>query len=480
MTRHRFFLPFGASLLVLLVCSCGTQPTETFDPTAVPVSLSEIPDGSTLLVRLVHLSDSHITDALSPGRLAKFKPLITSSWRPQEAYSTQVLDGLIRAVNAYHSQVAPIDALIHTGDAVDNDQKNELDWFMTVMDGGEVHPLSGPDDREPNSIPPVLMDPFHAFTAVGVYTQGRHGSGATIPWFSTIGNHESFAVGNFPVVEGLDGRRMGLVPLWLRPGIILPNVLFPDGAWAYGAMTTASEAPPCVFSVPEYVEPNPDRAFMLPEDILNRYAASSSQPVGHGFVTDAGLRSWYSRLIAPSIRLIVLDTTNVPGAGPGWFYVNGAISPDQLNWFVAELQGAKTRGEWVIVASHHPSSDLTDGASAIGPDDFRQLLNSYNNVVMHLAGHTHINAVNTWGGGYMEIVTGSTLDYPQTGRIIEVYRMPDGRFSLVLNPVSPLSSEDELLPLRRRAFDLSVEDAGSVGYGLPVATRYNTSHGQED
>jgi hypothetical protein len=54
------------------------------------------------------------------------------------------------------------------------------------------------------------------------------------------------------------------------------------------------------------------------------------------------------------------------------------------------------------------------------------MLNAYPCVKLHIAGHWHSNATID-RGGYVEIVTGSTLDPPQQGRVIEVWRKTEPR-----------------------------------------------------
>ena len=81
-------------------------------------------------------------------------------------------------------------------------------------------------------------------------------------------------------------------------------------------------------------------------------------------------------------------------------------------------------------------------------------------MVLHLAGHLHRNRVFD-RGGYLEIETGSTLDYPQTGRIVEVWEAKDGSEVVIsYTTISHREVVDELSGLREAAFALAASDAG--------------------
>ena len=131
--------------LVAAGCGVNGDDSSVVLPDESILSLDE--EDYRVLVRLGHITDAQVVDEESPGRLAIFDNLVSVAWRPQEAYSAHLLDGAVRAVNRYHREVAPVDFLIHTGDALDNAQGNELRWFLQVLDGGQVNPLSGMDDR---------------------------------------------------------------------------------------------------------------------------------------------------------------------------------------------------------------------------------------------------------------------------------------------------------------------------------------------
>ncbi len=463
---HKLALVLAFVSAGLLVGACGVLGSPT--PPVLADITGLLAGEDTLLVRLVHITDSHITDTQSPGRLAKFDVLVSPAWRPQEAYATQLLDGMIRNINRYHEEVGRIDLLIHGGDAVDNAQQNELRWFLQVMDGQTVTPRSGPDERDPSDLPPPLLDPYESFQAEGLYTQGRHGPLPTIPWYAVVGNHDVYAAGNFPILARPGNRRISLLPLPLRPGTWLPRVLMPDGEESYGLVSLADPSPPPLFGPVVEVEPNPDRAFCTRQDLLEAHLASQSSPIGHGFTEADGPCTWYSRLVAETVRLIALDTTDVPLAVPGMPYPQGAISRRQLRWLKSELAEAAEQGQWVIIATHHPSGGLTElYGSAVSPREFRELLNASENVVLHLSGHVHENRVLDWGG-YIEIKTASTLDYPQVGRIIEIHQEADsGEVLIQYATFSHRDSDDPLSALREVAFDLARADAGVTVEGVP-------------
>ena len=113
--------------------SCGVD-----NPLLLPADERTVDGDSAdlvLVARFVQITDSHIVDTTSPARFAGAHDLVPTAWRPWESYSTQILDGIVRAANRIHASGTPVDFLIHTGDFVDNAQSNELEWFVAVMDG---------------------------------------------------------------------------------------------------------------------------------------------------------------------------------------------------------------------------------------------------------------------------------------------------------------------------------------------------------
>mgnify|MGYP000470139898 CR=1 FL=1 len=408
----------GLTVGLVLSLSCNSGLEELL-PARARVAPSDA--DLELVARLVHISDTHIVDEESPARLPGAHMLTGSAWRPQESYSAQLLDGLVRAVNRLHAAGRHIDFLVHTGDGCDNAQTNELAWLLTVFDGGLLDPRSGPDDRPADQRPPPELDPHEPFTAQGLYRQGVHGPAPSIPWYFVIGNHDVHALGVFPVFTDQDGRRTAPLPLSWRPGLVLPTYLDPLADYAYSHVTPAAPGPPCLLETPQPIVSNPQRAYVSREELISALWGTVSQPPGHGFDSPRG-PSWYSAAPAPGLRLVVLDTTMAATRWPGGLYMEGAVNAEQVAFLRRELERAQAAGELVIVATHHPSESLSPAlGTALTTRQWRDLLRSCPNVILHLAGHRHRNLV-TDRGGYIEMETCSTLDPPHAARLVELWR----------------------------------------------------------
>jgi 3',5'-cyclic AMP phosphodiesterase CpdA len=421
--------------------------------------------GFTRVVRLAQITDTHVVDTLSPARFAGAHDITRSAWRPYEAYATQLVDGVIRTVNRIHASGRTIDFLLHTGDGCDNTQSNELTWLLGLLDGDTIDPLSGPDDRPADARPEPALDPYAAFEAQGLYRQGRHGELPSVPWYALIGNHDVYAIGVFPIFTDDDGHRTAPLPADMRPGLFLPVRLDPVASEAHGNVTPADPGPPCFFETARFVEPNPARAYFDKPEFVRALLTTVTQPPGHGFGDPEAEPTWYSVTPSAGLRLIGLDTTDRTDKSPGYFYDLGAMSQAQLAFLRGELAAATNRGEVVLVATHHPSDALLPLlGSEVSPEELRSVLSEFPSVAAHVCGHSHRNRV-TDRGSYVEIETCSTLDLPQEGRLIEIWRNPsDGRVAITYEMVSPLDDTlpalgaDLLRALREQAHAIALGD----------------------
>jgi 3',5'-cyclic AMP phosphodiesterase CpdA len=447
-------------IALTLAClgGCPAPYGEPRDPTAA----GALPNEYMLVARIAHITDTHITDSLSPARWPGAASLVRSAWRPQEAYTTQVLDGMVRAVNRMHAAGRTIDLLLHTGDATDNAQTNELRWLLSVMDGGRVMPLSGPDDRPAESRAPPDLDPYAAFDAQGLYEQGRHGPAATIPWYATLGNHDVYAIGVFPIFEQ-GGRRAAPLLTQYLPFIIMAPALDPLAAVAYGRVTPADPGPPAFNEQPLEIVPNPERAYFRPAGYIAALANARTTPMGHGFNPDDLGTTWYSVAVRPGVRLIGLDTTERAAPRPGWVCSDGWMSRAQLRWLDAELAAADARHETVVVAAHHPTRSFVPDSPVSGAD-LRAVLAAHPAVIVYLSGHTHTHRVVQLDQ-YLEIETASTIDAPQEGRVVEVWRnTADGSLAVAYDVFSHVNDDwpplgpDPLRALRAESLRRALAD----------------------
>ena len=443
-------------------------------------------DGFRLVARLAHVTDTHLVDEESPARFAGAHQITQSAWRSYESYSTQLLDGVIRGVNRIHASGRTIDFLLHTGDACDNAQANELGWLLDILDGRDIKPRTGPDDRPASARPAPELDPHAPFEAQGLYQAGRHGPEPSIPWYAAFGNHDAHSIGVFPTFATSDGRRVAPLPLDVRPGLVLPVYLDPEANFAHGNVTPANPGPPALLELPRAVQPNPARAFFSKQEYIQALDTTDTGPAGHGFAAAGSGTGWYALNPVDGLRLIVLDTTDRRDVAPGYPYHEGAMTRAQLAFLRGELDGVRTGDEMVVVVTHHPSSALVPLlGSEVFPDEFRHVLRSCPNVVLHLAGHRHINRVVD-RGGYLEIETCSTLDWPQEGRLVEIWRdESNGDVAIVYEVfthgdtvLAPLGA-DPLKALREEARRLAADDKGAAARAIGGRAQERDSEGTE-
>lgn len=425
-----------------------------------------------VLLSAVHLSDLHVCDAQSPARLELLDRFgdpddpaydavgHVGSHRPQEILTTQVATAMVQAVNAIAAGpatgAAPSIAL-STGDNVDNAQLNELQWYLAVLDGGEVAPDSGDRDRfegvagsgdphywqpETGGCRPTSL--FGLPTVPGLLSAARRpfrSPGLTVPWLTTHGNHDRLVQGTLALPDGLGAFATGP----LKP------VGFPSD-WTAGERvafalalgdrrrTTGGTGSPPLGDLRRLrsvqVTPDLSRRFVSRREFIEMHGD------GHGFT--AGNResgnAYYAHPLdgADEIVFLVLDTVNPHG------YWQGSIDHEQFDWLRAELTAADDAGRYAVVASHHPASALTndrtsDERRVLGPEVLAELT-AHPSAVLWLSGHTHRHAVQAHRGRFplWEATAASLIDAPQQARTVEVSRRADGLLAIDVRAVDHL------------------------------------------
>lgn len=428
----------------------------------------------TSLWHVVHLTDVQLIDAQSPSRLEAVHELgvrpetalMLPMQRPQELLVAHATEMLVQSINAHPGSAltgAPLQAVVTTGDNVDNMQTNEVDAFLSLFSGGTVDLDSGgstyqgtqdgsvdwawaPED--PNSV----WGRAHGFpTLPGLIAralQPLQATGLAIPWFSCFGNHDGLIQGRVPASPELVEITLGHRKVSrVRAQDVADFTANPLPAFA-------------ALDVP--VAADPTRAPLDRAGYVRAHFDGGS-PGGHGF-TDANLQdgtAYFSAQPTAGVRYLVLDTTNPAGV------FEGSIDPTQFAWLEDQLHAATAADELVFIASHHPRTSMINDLLSSGADpvsdarvlgeEVSALLLRFPHVVAWLSGHIHRNHVHPCtddSGGYWEISTASVMDWPTQSRTVELLDYGAGLLSLRLTIL------DHQGPVRPSAIESTADLAG--------------------
>jgi metallophosphoesterase (TIGR03768 family) len=427
------------------------------------------------LLTFFTISDIHITDKESPaqpiypGWNAPYGPtsagLFVSSYSPIILSTTQVLDAAMQTVNALNEET-PFDFGISLGDDINNNQYNELRWFIDVLDGKVITPSSG------DHAGACDIDYQKPYKAAGL--------DKSIPWYQVIGNHDknwsgianenaktrAAHIGNTIINLEMDlsDPTFFTGPTFLdKEGFYMGVV---DGSTQYG--NVIGEGPVEDFTTPPTVVADKRRHALATEESLSHdwmqeFFTTTSEPVGHGFTQtnlddDFACYSFEPRADVP-LKIIVLDDTSAKSeTNSSIAYVgSGAIDQKRLDWLTAELQKGQDEGKLMVIAAHIPIKPQTDlnnetrancfYSSAV-EESLLATLHSYPNLIMWIAGHRHLNTVtpqpydstiSTQGpaNSFWEVETASLRDFPQQLRTFDIRRNSDNTISIFVTDVDP-------------------------------------------
>jgi 3',5'-cyclic AMP phosphodiesterase CpdA len=356
-----------------------------------------------VVATVAQISDAHVRDEESPARvpfLDRLGGVFSSTFRPQEALSAQVLAASVRAVNRLRPE-----ATFVTGDIVDSGAATELDQAIAVLGGGEVDPDTGApgyhgvqarDDPDPLYYRPDLDAPRHPGT-LGAAQRRFRSPGLAAPWYPALGNHDLLVQGETPATPRIDafatGTRMivGLDP-GLRPRADADAAEAVDALLAAGAPGRSLEVPA-----------DPRRRHLTAAEALERLPRAPATGSTLDYAVDLGTRA----------RALVLDTVDRNGGS------RGLLRAAQLEWLRGELAAA--RGRALLVFSHNPLDNTAGGETAL------RMLDATPGVVAVIAGNSHRNRIRPrTAGGYWQISTSSLADHPQQARALRVRATPNG------------------------------------------------------
>jgi len=417
-------------------------------PSSIPIN--SVTNTSKLL-NFFAMTDIHITDKESPTQGIYFgirKNGIISGYSPAMLYSTQMLDAAVHTINMLN-QVNRFDFGISLGDACNNAQYNELRWFIDVLDGKRINPDSGVKDDPLSGPNNDYQDEFQA-----------EGINRTIPWYSTIGNHDHFWMGTNPPTDyirqsytGSDILKVG--DIFTAGGINRKDfyVGVVDGKTPYGNIIGAG---PVDSTIAIQIPADANRRFLNKNEWMNEFYNSSSNPSGHGIAQSngSGCYSFEPNANVP-IKVIVLDDTQSDIDADIHGYGHGSLDQTRYNWLISELDKGQSEGKLMIIAAHIPIGVKMQGVlgafigwstqAAVTEDNLIAKLHTYPNLLMWIAGHRHLNTVTPLISpdpshpelGFWVIETSSLREYPQQFRTFEIDRNSNNTISIFITDIDP-------------------------------------------
>lgn len=382
---------------------CSTSPGHRGTPTV------EDPAALQSLLSFVHLSDAqlkehqiHLEGPL--GDEVTYDGIISTSNRDLllEQNDDAALLATVLSINelrtvlpaakpgAFAGYDAPVSPsfVIHTGDAVDSGMFSELLQFIAVMD---------------------QLD---------------------IPYFNVIGNHDNLFFGTFPgdLMSGLN--------------VVSPYVpiVTTDRFMRYHSLSGRDQDP----SLPYPAKRDDDhlatkkKGGPLPSSSYHGFdLLCTGEPPRDGALCNQARGYYTIDLQLPhaafgttKLQAIVLNTAQVLPESVGSAFHSlskGNMLPEQLRWLKGQLDVKGTDKPFFLVFGHH---NLKSFLSEDQGEELRAMLLAEPRVLGYVTGHTHVDDVVEWprptGEPLWEIIGGSTLVYPQLGRLIDVLEDPNG------------------------------------------------------
>lgn len=480
--------------------------------------------GAWTVLTFAHITDFQHADLASPLRNDHLQRYagdpywrrMLPAYRPQEFLQWHALATVVATLHEMQRDPElAVELVVTTGDATDSAQADEVAEYLTLMNGGTVRPGRHNDNL---SATPSFGDddscwlpgvpdtdrwkrqygfPFLPGIRELAAAEFEH-RGLDVPWLACLGNHDVLVQGR---ADASDPSVGAALDEWLV-GDAKPAGQREPSAAAVGVARDAYDAyllDPTTFlaGTTRPIPADPERRLVDRRGYLQAHLDAPSVLPGHGFTTAsvAEDRGYYVYDGFPGVRFITLDTNNPRGD------VDGCVTDDQFTWLRERLAEVHSRyrtadGETVvqdvpnrlvILLSHHGVDKLTnkygfDEDDRIHlADDVVDLLAGFDNVVLWLNGHTHVNRVAARSAdrptaplaGFWEVGTSAVAEWPVQVRRMAIEVAADGRVAVstvMVDSIAPAmpnwpcpGSADVVRELASVHRWIAANDPGSVG-----------------
>ena len=330
-------------------------------------------------------------------------PISDSAWRPQETMVGHLANSHVEAVNRIASTGTPIlgqplDLVLTLGDLADNQQWNEIRYFIDLFDGGKlIDPDSGNDpvldgdgydgvqatDPTGSGVPlPAAADggPPAGQSLLDLanepfWAPGFQGPNGPIPWYALPGNHDvkvqgtifddnpawrqavrRFATGHVKLMDLAPDYQERLCEAFeaqdpeAAAAVIEDIVMAPDRAGTTKPVPSDAARMP-LYRMDEEKQPGDEEGCLAltQNDLcssswLEEQFASSGLPEGHGYAAENRCRdeagNFIPRLcysfVSGDFLFIGLDTSPPEGLE------RGSIDPEQFVWMERTIRAHST------------------------------------------------------------------------------------------------------------------------------------------